>query len=484
MKKGIAFLLATLMLLAMVPAVAEEQVTIRINTCIVFSDLRDRPMIEEQLNRQLAEKGYDFKVEIVPFDYGNYAQLVKLAVSDGSVDIFNMFGAIPLSVAADEESIAPLDDLLNEYGQETLALIEPMIDTVKVNGTIYACPAIGKISKRNNFLYNNEMAKEAGFIAENVVDYDTLTTELLKVKAKYPEMAMISTGFGGMWFWPNMDTLGNDNFYACLMLEENAEAKVVNYYETEMYKADIARAKVWGDNGFFVKDAINGQNAPMALLGQNLSFGCFTDNVGPADVLETSASSYNFEIGCVTAEDAAWATTVTAGGYAWCITEMSEHKEEAMQFLNLLFTDADISNTMINGIEGVHYNLLENGSWEYASPDITSSNVGWASPGGFMPNSWIAAPKAPLTIESYERYAEGNAAALKSPGFGFLFNAVEVNDQIAACNNVCSKYLAPLMLGMGDEAMYEEFISELKRNGVDDIIAEKQAQLDAWLANQ
>jgi len=54
-------------------------------------------------------------------------------------------------------------------------------------------------------------------------------------------------------------------------------------------------------------------------------------------------------------------------------------------------------------------------------------------------------------------------------------------DQISACNNVCSKYLAPLMLGMGDEKMHEDFLAELKLAGVDDIIAEKQAQLDAWL---
>lgn len=482
MRKCIALLLAVLMLLSAAPVVAEEPVTIKINTCIVFSDLRDRPMVEEKLNELLAQKGYNFKVEIVTFDYGSYAQLVKLAVADGTVDIFNMFGAIPLSVAADEESIACLDDLLTEYAPETLKLIEPMVDTCKVDGHIYACPAIGKISKRNCFLYNNEMAKEAGFVAENVVDYDTLTTELLKVKAKFPELAMVSTGFGGMWFWPNMDTLGNDNFYACLILDDNAQPKVVNYYETDLYKKDLAMAKVWGDNGFFVKDAINGQNAPMALCGQKLSFGCFTDNVSPADVLESSSQSYDFEIGCVTAEKAAWATTVTAGGYAWCITEKSEHKKEAIEFLNLLFTDADISNAMINGIEGVHYKMLENGSIDYPSADVNSRNVGWASPGGFMPNSWIAYPRTPLTAESYARYAADNAKCLKSPGFGFLFNAVNVNDQIAACNNTCSKYLAPLMLGMGGDEMYNEFINELKRNGVDDIIAEKQAQLDAWLA--
>ena len=38
------------------------------------------------------------------------------------------------------------------------------------------------------------------------------------------------------------------------------------------------------------------------------------------------------------------------------------------------------------------------------------------------------------------------------------------------------------MLGIGDDAMLQQFLQELKSNGVDDIIAEKQAQVDAWLA--
>lgn len=480
MKKCIALLMALLMLLAVLPMASAEPVTVKMNTCIVFSDLRDRAMIEDKVNELLAAKGYDFKLEIVPFEYGNYAQLVTLSLADGSVDLFNMFGAVPLSIAADDESIACLDDLLAEYAPETLELIKPYISTVMVDGHIYGTPAIKSIGKRNNFLYNKDMADEAGFVAENVVDYDTLTQEMLKVKAKFPDMAMISSGYGGMWFWPNMDTLGNDNYYACIILDDNAEPKIVNYYETDYYKKDLEMAKVWAENGFFVKDAINGQNAPMALMGEKLSFGCMTDNVSPAYVLEGGNGSYDFNIGCVTAEKEPWATTVTAAGYTWCVTKLSQHKEEAVQFLNLLYTDSDIANVIINGIEGEHYILEPEGNISYPE-GVSARNVGWASPGGFMPNSWIAYPRAPKLPSFYERYKADNETCRKSPGFGFSFNAVDVMDQISACNNVCSKYLAPLMLGMGDEKMHEDFLAELKLAGVDDIIAEKQAQLDAWL---
>jgi putative aldouronate transport system substrate-binding protein len=482
MKKWLSMILCLILLVSILPmASAEDKVTVRMNTCIVFSDLRDREKVEARLDELLEAKGYSFKVEIVPFDYGNYSNLVKLAVADGSVDLFNMFGAMSLAAGADSEAIACLDDLLEEYGKETRELISPYISTVMVDGKVYGTPAIKSISKRNCFRYNKEWADKAGFVPENVVDYDTLTQEMLKVKKAYPDKAMISTGYGGKWFWPNMDTLGSDNYYACIILDDNAEPKIVNYYETDLFKKDLEMARVWADNGFFVKDAINGQNATQALFGEEVSFGTFSDDISPEFVLMTGSGSYNFPLGCVTAEKEPWATTTMAAGFTWCITEKSQHKAEAMQLLNLLYTDSDVANLIINGIEGEHYILQEEGNFVYPE-GVTMTNVGWASPPGFMPNSWIAAPQAPNLPELYDMYRESNETCRKSPAFGFSFNTVEVEDQIAGCNNVCDKYLGTLMLGMGDDAMLAQFQEELKNNGVDDIIAEKQAQLDAWLA--
>lgn len=482
MKKCLALFLALMMVLSIVSvSQADEKVTVRINTCIVFSDLRDRADVEARLNEMLSEKGYNFNVEIVPFDYGNYGQLVKTSLADGSVDLFNMFGVMSLAAGTDSEAIACLDDLLAEYGKETLEIISPYISTVMVEGKVYGTPAVKSISKRNCFRYNKDWADAAGFVAENVHDYDSLTQEMLKVKALYPDKAMISTGYGGKWFWPNMDTLGSSNYYACIILDDNATPTVVNYYETDLFKKDLEMARIWAENGFFVKDAINGQNATQALFGEEVSFGTFSDDVSPEFVMLSSSNNYNFTLGCVTAESDPWATTTMAAGFTWCISEQSKHKVEAMQLLNLLYSDSDVANLIINGIEGVHYVLQPEGNFVYPE-GVTMTNVGWASPPGFMPNSWIAAPSAPTLPSTYELYKKSNDTCKKSPAFGFSFNTVEVEDQISGCDNICDKYLGTLMLGIGDDAMLQQFLQELKSNGVDDIIAEKQAQVDAWLA--
>lgn len=58
-------------------------------------------------------------------------------------------------------------------------------------------------------------------------------------------------------------------------------------------------------------------------------------------------------------------------------------------------------------------------------------------------------------------------------------------NQVTACNNVVSKYDTALRWGVLDPAeSLPEFIEALKSAGIDDIVAEKQAQLDQWLENR
>ena len=58
-----------------------------------------------------------------------------------------------------------------------------------------------------------------------------------------------------------------------------------------------------------------------------------------------------------------------------------------------------------------------------------------------------------------------------------------MTNEITQLDNVCSKYQAGLETGTLDPEQYlPEFVSALKDAGLDKVIAEKQAQLDAFLA--
>ena len=58
-------------------------------------------------------------------------------------------------------------------------------------------------------------------------------------------------------------------------------------------------------------------------------------------------------------------------------------------------------------------------------------------------------------------------------------------NEITACNNVKTKYENALNTGSLDPATaLPKMIQELKDAGVDTVIAEKQAQVDAWMASK
>ena len=78
---------------------------------------------------------------------------------------------------------------------------------------------------------------------------------------------------------------------------------------------------------------------------------------------------------------------------------------------------------------------------------------------------------------------EDNQNAGRSKAFGFTFDSSTVKTQYTAVNNVINQYLPGLRCGSLDpETELPKFQQSLKDAGIDEIIAEKQKQLDAWAA--
>ena len=110
-------------------------------------------------------------------------------------------------------------------------------------------------------------------------------------------------------------------------------------------------------------------------------------------------------------------------------------------------------------------------------------------PGGYinMGNAYtgLEYTAAGTTKESVAWGVAQNTAADRSVSFGFVFDSSKVVNQYAAVNNVIMQYYSALDCGSADpKTEIPKFVQALKEAGIDDIIAEKQAQYDAWRAAQ
>ena len=185
----------------------------------------------------------------------------------------------------------------------------------------------------------------------------------------------------------------------------------------------------------------------------------------------------------------ALASTNNVSRATWTISSGCDNPEAAMKVLNELYTNADLSNLYMYGIEGTHYKVLEEGGAtngqdiiDYADGvDVTTTTYRksgtWLQPNQFIGHTWY--PSAP---DYWDATREFNDTALKSVAFGFTYDSINVTNEVTACTNVVNKYHKALLCGaLNPDETLPQFNQELKDAGIDAIIAEKQKQLDAWL---
>ena len=152
--------------------------------------------------------------------------------------------------------------------------------------------------------------------------------------------------------------------------------------------------------------------------------------------------------------------------------------------LNLMYTDEYVANTLIWGIENVHYVVLDDGRVDFPEGLDTQSSgynpaVGWVMGNQFLSRPWVTDD-----IDIWEQTRIFNESARLSPATGYTFDASNVAIEVAACQAVLDEYNRPIMSGSVDLSKIEEMNNKLYAAGLQSVIDEKQSQYDAWRANR
>lgn len=488
MKKLLALSLALVMALSCISfASAQEVQTVRVAYMLTMNPAEERELVQSAVNELLAQKGLDIQVEFVCIDFASWSTQINLMLTDGSIDLFNAAFMSSLSTLADNGAIAPVEELFAEHGQGILDSLGEYIDCARVDGVLYGAPKLNAFSSALMFVMDKQIADAAGIDPEAITDFDTLTEALKVVKAANPDLTMIANGNGGGYIDTfNTDFLGTEDPLGALLLTPGSEdTTVTDYYTSDMFKSMMTYGKQWSELGFFMKDPLNAQDGSMAYLSNGQAFGTFVSYSDEATAVNIQQNNVGREVYACQLTETPWATTGSVAGMTWCIPALSDRKEAATKLLNELFVDSDLSNLVCNGIKDVHYVVTDEGNITFAE-GLDPVSTGWPSGmGTFWPNILITYPWAPSPANLYESWLASNDTSSKSPALGFTFNSSPVADEVSACATVVDKYLSALLLNIGDtDSLYTAFLSELQNSGLSDIIAEKQAQLDAWLAQQ
>lgn len=441
----------------------------------------DTADIEAALSEITREK-IGCNVELITIEIGNATQQMNLLLAGGddTLDVFYAgIGTNFVNVVSQGQAME-LDALMEPYAEEMkTALGENVYESGRIGGKLYG---IGRLLDQASvpcFTIRADIADEFGYKNGDAINLEKLTELFQKVHEKYPDTPIIGPNNGAPNIGDNrVDTLGDGNKLGVLG-NYGQDETVINYYESDYYTELVGYFKKWKEMGIYMPDMLNSTEGPMDFIPTGKCFGCFAGHFSAE--MNGIWSSSNFGVDCASLQIYEDAVAVTPGAYG-CINPATKSPEEAAGLLYLLSTNADVENLLINGIEGQHYQVLEDGSATYLDgQDITS--VGWC-----LGYSW-ANQNSTLSIpfdypaDYFDQLLAANASAKRSKAFGCQFDLTGVSDAVSACTNVVNQYANPLAAGSVEDfdATLAKFQEDLKAAGIDEIIAARQEQLNAFL---
>lgn len=324
------------------------------------------------------------------------------------------------------------------------------------------------------------------------VTYEDLDLIFSKLKAQFPDsypsgnLSDVSGNFIAA------DALGSlsSKQYGVLNLEaDNTSTTVVNYYETAEYKEYLSWMQSWYEKGYVYPDALTTSDNSISLFSSGKFRGTYLD------CWPTLRNEYvtrcGEEVVQLQVMDPFEMPLSAGSGITWCICGTSKNPAAALRLLNAMMVDVELMNMFQWGIEGTHYNVInkEAGVIEFANGLNASTSGFYNTLGLYGDKSKIYTHLTPgqtvadklETDRMIEDLCE-KAREKRTPVTGFTWDNSKVKAEVAAVDNVVAQYAASI--GIGQSKSYDEFIAALKKAGIDKIIADKQAQLDAYLASK
>ena len=434
---------------------------------------------------ELSLKEINMETELIPVSYGTWQTTCNMMLaSNEPLDLF-MSTSSYLATYIQSGYIADWSDYLDQIP----AIVAYYGDELQAGyvGDFMALLATNKERPTNfGLVARTDIMEELGYSADDFAidpndpsSYDKLDEMFAAVKESYPGMTAIA-GQQGLGYYVNgyCDSL-SDGFG---VLEDFGQTTTVtNWYESQQYKDLVTIAKRWYDAGYYSSDVVTSQDTGETLLKAGNLFS-FIVSLKPNTAVEKVAQcGYDVEI--IPMMGTSIYTTAGYNAMGYSIANASEDKAKAAAYYNWAFQSGELNDLLNWGIEGVDWVEDENGQAAYPE-GMDGSNYRYHNDLGFIyPNQTAGHAWAGNPSDIWQQYKDEADNALKSMAFGFTYDPSNVTDQVIACTAVNSQYQKTLWFGAVDDvdAAIATYNEALYGAGLQTIIDEKQAQLDAWL---
>lgn len=456
---------------------SEESVELKMLMISMGLNLEDADKVEAAINEYI-EPIVHATLDIEWLDMGDYMNQLNLKLTSGEeIDILPTFGSMT-SMWFAQDALMPITDLIQNYGQGIIdAVGEEYMKAGYINGELYSIPCIQSFAQNRALFYKKDIAEKYNIDMSQVKTLEDLTDVFAQLHEADPSLTLLVSNNPNDPMLTGWDWDGLSDEYGVLMGQADA-LDVVNLFETDEYKQLVTLMHEWYQEGYVQTDASTTTENMGTLLSASNAFATIAKSRPGTREEESAICGYELEEVQLVEP---LATTSTVNNVVLTIPSTAVYPEKAMEVINLLYTDSTFTNLLYYGIEGEHYQVVDetNGKIDYVDgQDVTTCKYVNKLTIGNTLIGYLEATDSDTLREDTKTF---NEEAAQSKALGFAYDSSSVSNQLAALETVCAKYRRGLECGSLDpETELPKFIEELKNAGIDDVIAAKQEQLNNW----
>ncbi|WP_350343035.1 ABC transporter substrate-binding protein [Proteinivorax tanatarense] len=433
----------------------------------------DLDKVLEEINEYTLEK-INATIDLRMLDWGEYDDRMQVIVTSGEeYDIaFTSSWANNYSLNARRGAFLELTDLMDEYGQEMQEAIDPaFLEGAQIDGGLYAVPTNKEVGQQAVLAYNKELADKHDLDLSDVTCIKDMEPYFQVIKEEESGVSPIATFDAFLPF----DSLLQEEMPFAFRLEGDT-TEVINKYEEEITHDILSTMHDYYNKGYIRSDAATSTDSwPMDVQNWFVRKELYQPY---AELLWSRSSGYEIDY-VPLQEPYVFNNSVT--GSMQAISATSRNPERAMMFLNLLNTDPYLRTLVDKGIEGVHYELNDDGT----ITDLPARVEDYNMPSFAIGNQLILPLHDDEPEDKWEAFEEFNDNSIPSPALGFYFDPSAVRTEIAAISNVTSEFAPALLKGAVDPDVYLDVFNErLYEAGMQKVLDEIQEQYDEWRAHQ
>lgn len=460
-----------------------------------------RDAVQDALNEYMIPT-YHIEVEFLPLNVASYTQDLQLAISGGDeLDVIPIYYSNASSWIAMNGIVDMNQFMDSEEGQAIIDVLgEDTAYVGSANGVLFGFPAQKESVELGGLCMRADICDELGFTEKYnlggdeytgvVYDWSVAAEMFEEVKAAHPEMIplYLQGSSSPMRRFAFFDELA-DQFGVLDWEADHDSTTVVNEFATDTYREAVTMLAEWYDKGYIYKDAATDTQGSGTMMKAGNTFS-YVSAIKPGFLVEANASNgcecYAMYFGRDI--EGGWSTT-NVSFFDTGIATNSADPEMAFKFIAAMYTDANVMNLWQNGIEGVNYQVLDDGTAYFVDGEDAANykyhqNTGWYLGNQFISYVWNDGTK---DADYWSKLQSHNTWADYSPAYGFMWDSSEYSTEITALQNALATYRPALETGsVGGAAKVDEVLAQLnsalEAAGLNDVMAAKQEQLDAWLA--